>query len=61
MEGHSGVIKGSKVMFNEVRDHVGCLKVLVSISEQRQTEGMFGCFASIYLILETGKIFIEQK
>ena len=46
-------------MFNEVRYHVGCRKVLAWISEQRQTEGMFGCLASIYLIVERGKNFIE--
>ena len=47
-------------MWNAVRDHVGCLNILVLIREQRQSEGRFRGFASIYLILVPGRKCIEK-
>jgi len=49
------------VMCNAFRDHVGCLNILVWISNQKQAEGKVDNFASIYFILVTGKKFIQKK
>ena len=49
------------VMCNAVRDHVGCLKILVSVSEHRQSEGTFGCFVSIFLTLVPERKFTEEN
>ena len=48
-------------MCNAVRDHVGCLKILVSVSEHRQSEGTFGCFVSIFLTLVPERKFTEEN
>ena len=48
-------------MWNKVRDHENYINILVLINEQRQTEAKIGGFANIYLIMITGRMFIEGK
>lgn len=47
-------------MCNAVRDHVGCLQILVSISEQREIEEKFGEFVFIYVFLIPTRTFIWE-
>ena len=48
-------------MCNAVRVLVGCLNILVWISNQKQAEGKADNFASIYFILVLGKKFILKE